>query len=89
MAAKKGAILAATWFSPDAVLVRAFPSCRDGVPSERPAVKGAPVLGAAKRTLESEDRSETIGRQGKAREPLAKGGPAKMAPSLTALNMPA
>jgi hypothetical protein len=57
MAVKKGAILAATWFSPDAVLVRAFPSSRDGVPSERPgAVKGALVLGAAKRTLESEDR---------------------------------
>jgi hypothetical protein len=45
------------------------------------------VLVAAKRTLESEDRSETIGRQGKASEPLAKGGPAKMAPSLTALNI--
>jgi hypothetical protein len=33
--------------------------------SERPgAVKGAP-LGAAKRTLEGEDRSETIGEEGK------------------------
>jgi hypothetical protein len=48
--------------------------------------RGAPVLGAAKRTLDSEDRSEAIERQRKANEPLAKGGPAKMAPSLTALN---
>jgi hypothetical protein len=37
-------------------------------------------LGAAKRTLDSKDRSETIERQGKANEPLAKGGPPKWLP---------
>jgi hypothetical protein len=35
--------------------------------SERPgAVKGVPVLGAAQRTLDGEDRSETIVAEGKA-----------------------
>jgi hypothetical protein len=35
--------------------------------SERPgAVKGAPVLGAAKRTLDGEDRSKMIVEEGKA-----------------------
>jgi len=35
--------------------------------SERPAaVKGAPLLGAAKRTLDGEDRSATISQEGKA-----------------------
>jgi len=34
---------------------------------ERPgAVKGAPLLGAAKRTLDGEDRSEMIAEEGKA-----------------------
>ena len=34
--------------------------------SERPgAVKGAPLLGAAKRTLDGEDRSATISQEGK------------------------
>ena len=56
--------------------------------SERPgAVKGAPLLGAAKRTLDSEDRSGMIAREGKASESSVKGGPAKMAPSPAALNI--
>ena len=43
-------------------------------------------VGRGEADLDSEDRSETIERQGKANEPLAKGGPAKVAPTLTALN---
>ncbi len=35
--------------------------------SERPAaVKGAPLSAAAERTLDGEDRSETMGKEGKA-----------------------
>ena len=55
--------------------------------SERPgAVKGAPMLGAAKRNLDSEDRSGTMGQEGKASERPVKDGSAKMAPSRAALN---
>ena len=57
--------------------------------SERPgAVKGAPMLGAAKRNLDSEDRSGTMGQEGKASERPVKDGSAKMAPSRAALNNP-
>jgi hypothetical protein len=39
---------------------------------ERPAaVKGAPLSGAAKRTLDGEDRSERMGPEGEDREKLA------------------
>jgi len=56
--------------------------------AERPgAVKGTPGWGGAKRTLDSEDRSEMIGREGKASESSVEGGPAKMAPSPAALNI--
>ena len=58
MAAKKGTKMAAKW-SPDtgAVPIQPFPLLR-GCCSERPgAVKGAPLLGAAKRTLDGEHRS--------------------------------
>jgi hypothetical protein len=52
---------------------------------ERPgAVKGAPVLGAAKRTLDGEDRSERMRKERKARQSIAKTAGKKMAPSLTA-----
>jgi hypothetical protein len=54
---------------------------------ERPgAVKGAPLLGAAKRTLDGEDRSKTIGERERRGERLAKGGAAILAPSLDATN---
>jgi hypothetical protein len=43
--------------------------------AERPgAVKGAPLWGAAMRTLDGEDRSETIAEEGKLGESLAKSG---------------
>jgi len=48
--------------------------------------QGRAVVGAAKRTLEGEDRSEMIRQEGKASNSSAKGGPAKMAPSPAALN---
>jgi hypothetical protein len=55
--------------------------------SERPGVvKGAPLLGAAKRTLDNEDRPKTIGQEEKASENSVNGGPAKVAPSPAALN---
>jgi formylglycine-generating enzyme len=54
---------------------------------ERPgAVKGAPLLGAAKRTLDGEDRSKTIEKRERRGEQLMKDGAAILAPSLTATN---
>src|ERR1035437_9060897 len=53
----------------------AFPSSQECCPERPGAVKGAPLLGAAKRTLDGEDRSEMIAEEGKAGERSAKGGP--------------
>src|ERR1035437_8511555 len=44
----------------------AFPSSQECCPERPGAVKGAPLLGAAKRTLDGEDRSEMITEEGKA-----------------------
>jgi hypothetical protein len=66
VAAKKGTKMAAKW-SPTKMAVQSepFPLIRRGC-SERPgAVKGAPLLGAAQRTLDGEDRSEMIDPKGK------------------------
>ena len=82
MAAKKGTILAAKW-RPDqgSRSELAFPSSKKGC-SERPgAVKGAPLLGAAKRTLDGEDRSEIIKSEGKAPARVPQSGSRKVAPS--------
>ena len=55
--------------------------------SERPgAVKGAPLLGAAQRTLDGEDRSEMIAEEGKAGRNIGETWAAKMVPSPTASN---
>jgi hypothetical protein len=55
--------------------------------SERPgAVKGAPLLGAAERTLDGEDRSEMIAEEGKAGRNIGETWAAKMVPSPTASN---
>ena len=52
---------------------------------ERPgAVKGAPLLGAAQRTLDGEDRSKMIEERKRLGEKLTKGAGAKVAPSLGA-----
>src|SRR5450756_1761886 len=68
--------MAAKW-SPARGGVRseAFPSSQECCPERPGAVKGAPLLGAAKRTLDGEDRSEMIAEEGKAGERSAKGGP--------------
>ena len=56
--------------------------------SERPgAVKGAPLLCAAQRTLDGEDRSELIAEEGKAGRKVGETWAAKMVPSPTASNI--
>jgi hypothetical protein len=67
VAAKKGTKMAAKW-SPARGAVRSqpFPLLRVCCPERPGAVKGAPLLGAAKRTLDGEDRSEMIAEEGKA-----------------------
>ena len=55
--------------------------------SERPgAVKGAPLLGAAKRTLDGEDRSEMIAEEGKAGRKISEKWSAILVSSPTASN---
>src|SRR5450432_1994030 len=56
VAEKKGTKMAAKW-SPARGVVRSepFPLLRSSCPERPGAVKGAPLLGAAKRTLEGED----------------------------------
>ena len=52
----------------------------DCVSSEQPGgVRGAPLLGSAKRTLDSEDCSKTMAEEGEAEEYLVKGHVPKMA----------
>src|SRR5712692_5075325 len=64
----------------------AFPSSQRCC-SERPgAVKGAPLLGAAKRTLDGEDHSEMIAEEGKAGRKVGEKWSAKMVPSPAASN---
>src|ERR1019366_3862432 len=67
VAAKKGTKMAAKW-SPARGAVRSepFPLLGSCCPERPGAVKGAPLLGAAKRTLDGEDRSEMIAEEGKA-----------------------
>src|SRR5260370_34501584 len=82
VAVKKGAILAprlsaAFWNEPFSPPRRCS--------SERPgAVKGAPLLGAAKRTLDGEDRSARLEGERKARRRTNERWGKKMAPSLGA-----
>src|ERR1019366_10677961 len=67
VAAKKGTKMAAKWSPPKgAVRSQPFPLLRVCCPERPGAVKGAPLLGAAKRTLDGEDRSEMIAEEGKA-----------------------
>ena len=65
-----------------------FPFPLDGMLSlERPgAVKGAPLLGAAKRTLDGEDRSEMITEEGKAGRTFGEKWSAILVPSPAASN---
>ncbi len=87
VAAKKGAILAAKWSRAREPCGRSLSLFSGDSFPERPgAVKGAPLLGAAKRTLDSEDRSEMIAEEGKARRKVGEKWSAKMAPSAAASN---
>ena len=89
VAEKKGTRMAAKWCPAwVVVLSEPFPLIRKPC-SERPgAVKGAPLLGAAKRTLDGEDRSEMIDREGKAERTLGERWSAILVPWPTASNMP-
>jgi hypothetical protein len=89
VALRKGAILAPTWsLCLIAVRKEPFPLPAIGF-SERPgAVKGAPLLGAAKRTLDGEDRSKIILKRERRGERLVKCAGAKMAHSPGATDNP-
>jgi hypothetical protein len=79
VAVKKGAILAPRL--PAAFQHEPFSLIRR-CSSERPgAVKGAPLLGAAKRTLDGEDRSARLERERKAQRRASERWGKKMAPS--------
>jgi hypothetical protein len=68
MAAKKGAILAARWYpGRELFLNEPFPLIRLCSLEQPGAVKGAPLLGAVMRTLDSEDCSHTMAEEGKAK----------------------
>jgi len=88
VAEKKGTKMAAKWCPARvAVLSEPFPLIRKRC-SERPgAVKGAPLLGAAKRTLDGEDRSEMIAREGKAERMVGERWSAILVPWPTASNI--
>ena len=67
VAVEKGTEMAAKWHpAGGAVRSETFPLIRRRCSERRGAVKGAPLLGAAKRTLDGEDRSEKITEEGKA-----------------------
>src|SRR5260370_11386661 len=87
VAAKKGTKMAAKW-SPawGAVRSEPFPLLRSCCPERPGAVKGAPLLGAAKRTLDGEDRSEMIAEEGKAGRTIGERWSAILVPSPAASN---
>jgi hypothetical protein len=87
VAAKKGAKMAAKWFpARGAVRSEPFPLLRVRCPERPGAVKGAPLLGAAKRTLDGEDRSEIIADEGKAGRKIGERWSAILVPSPAASN---
>jgi hypothetical protein len=82
MAVEKGAIMAPEWSHGPSAYLMSLSLVAGRACSERPrAVKGAPLLGAAKRTLDGEDRSKMIEKRERRGEHLTKGGGAIMAPS--------
>jgi hypothetical protein len=71
VAVKKGAILAALAPTvPAAIKTEPFSLVRKRSLERPGAVKGAPLLGAAKRTLDGEDRSGTMRKERKARRSI-------------------
>jgi hypothetical protein len=87
VAEKKGTKMAAKW-SPvkRAVWSEPFPPLRVLFWNGPQAVKGAPLLGAAKRTLDGEDRSGMIAEEGKAGRPFGEKWSAILVPSPAASN---
>src|SRR5665647_2722571 len=87
VAGKKGTKIAGT-SSParGARSERASPSSQERCPERPGAVKGAPLLGAAKRTLDGEDRSEMIDEEGKAGRKVGETWSAILEPSPAASN---
>jgi hypothetical protein len=82
VAARKGTILAAMAVSGPPPLNWSLSVLTGRAFLERPgAVKGAPLLGAAKRTLDGEDRSGIIKEEGKAPARAVQSGSQKVAPS--------
>ena len=89
VAVKKGAILAP--LAPGGPLPSrmSLSLLLGGVSSERPgAVKGAPLLGAAKRTLDREDRSGRLEQERKAQRRTSERWSQKMAPLPGATDTP-
>jgi hypothetical protein len=87
VAAKKGTKMAGNW-SPARKAVRSepFPLLRSVVRNGPEPVKGAPLLSAAKRTLDGEDRSEMIAEEGKAGRKIGERWSAILVPSPAASN---
>jgi hypothetical protein len=82
VAAKKGTILAAMAVAgPQAFHLEPFPLDGKALSERLGAVKGAPLLGAAKRTLAGEDRSGIIKKEGKAPAGTGRSGSQKVDPS--------
>ena len=79
--------MAAKW-SPAMGAVRSepFPLLRSVVRNGPEPVKGAPLLGAAKRTLDGEARSEMIAEEGKAGRKIGEKWSAILVPSAAASN---
>jgi hypothetical protein len=82
VAAKKGTILAAMAATGPQPFTWSLSLLTGGLVQNGPeSVKGAPLLGAATRTLDGEDRSEIIRQKGKAPARVPQGGSRKVVPS--------
>ena len=87
VAEKKGTKMAAKWSPAQrAVWSEPFPPLRVLSWNGPQAVKGAPLLGAAQRTLDGEDRSEMITEEGKAGRTFGEKWSAILVPSPAASN---
>jgi len=88
VAEKKGTKMAAKWSPAQrAVWSEPFPPLRVLSWNGPQAVKGAPLLGAAQRTLDGEDRSEMITEEGKAGRTFGEKWSAILVPSPAASNI--
>jgi hypothetical protein len=82
VAAKKGTTLAAMAVTGPQAFNWSLSLLTGGLVQNGPeSVKGAPLLGAAKRTFDGEDRSEIIRWEGKAHAREPQSGSRKVAPS--------